>query len=728
MFSAWGRFVHRHRWAVLVASIIVLGLSVYGVLNGGAIGSRSPGQSPLESDRAGDLVAAQLPGEGARAGSSFLLVFKSSTLPVSDPSYQAALESAVAPLRRDGRVTGVVTPYALPPARRAALVSRDGHEAVVRVMVRDPENTAEQYYPALRAEVRSDVLSVQGTGDLALNRAFSTTLESDLQRAELVSLPVSLLLLLLIFAGVLAALLPVGVGVLTIVGGLGGTLLLANVTYVSQYALNIVTLIGLGVSIDYSLFVVSRFREELASGASREDALATSMATAGRAITFSGLTVAVGLSAMLFYQGSYLVSMGIAGAVVVGVAIFYGLTFLPALLAILGPSVDRLRLPFVRGGRPGVRGFWHRLAMTVMRRPLLPLVPALGLLVAAGLPFLGMRLASGSVDQLPQRIEARQAYDTLVRDFPGQDQTTFTVVVDYGSGSPVTSPHLAQAGALAGRLAAIPGVLRVDPAQEGSHIAVLNVVSNRQPSSDGARSILASIRALRVPDARILVAGDTASDVDVVHYVLQRTPPAVAFVVGVTLLLLFALTRSVVLPLKAVVMNLLSISASFGVLVWIFQQGHLSAQLGFTPQSIDPTTPVILFSIVFGLSMDYEVLLVSRIQEEHRRSGDNARAVAMGLQRSGRLITGAAAVMVVVFGAFGLAEVELIKAIGIGLAVAVALDATIVRAVVVPSVMRLLGDLNWWAPGPLARLHERLAPHPDWVGGPRTLTEERLAS
>jgi RND superfamily putative drug exporter len=465
------------------------------------------------------------------------------------------------------------------------------------------------------------------------------------------------------------------------------------------------------------------------------------MATAGRAITFSGITVAIGLSAMLFYQGIFLASMGAAGAIVVGAAVFYGLTFLPALLAVLGPRVNLLTLP-VLGRRtvPG-RGPWYRIATSVMRRPVLFLIPALGLLLALGSPFLHLRLAQGGVDQLPARVEARQGYDDLLKSFPGFNQTNFDVVVHYANGSPLTPERIGQQYDLSRRIAAVPGVLRVesiyavspslsrsdyqrlyaDPSrlpasqqqalsgQVGKDVVLMTAVSNQASSSDGARNILKAVRAAHVGGGgQVLVTGETAYDVDVINFIISRTPVAVGFVILVTYFVLFLLTGSLVLPLKAVLVNLLSIAASFGALVWIFQDGHLSSQLAFTPQySIDPTTPVILFAIVFGMSMDYEVLLVSRIHEEYVRTGDNRRAVAEGLQRSGRLITGAAAIMVGVFLAFGLAEVVIIKAIGIGLAVAVAIDATIVRVLIVPAVMRLLGDYNWWAPRPLRALYER---------------------
>jgi len=529
------------------------------------------------------------------------------------------------------------------------------------------------------------------------------------------------------------------VGVLAILGGVAATLTLARFTDVSQYALNIVTLIGLGVAIDYSLFVVNRYREELRAGATRPDALGTTLATAGRAVTFSGITVAIGLSAMLFYRGTFLASMGAAGALVVFIAVFYGLTFLPALLAVLGPNVDRLSIFPVRM-RGGV-GFWQGLAAWVMRRPVLVLIPTLGFLVVLGLPFTQLRMANGDVDVLPPHVQARQGYDTLVRDFPGQDQNFYEVVVYYAQGNPMSADHVGSIYDLSRRLAGLHGVLRVegmvdlDPSlsradyvrmytgptdqlpaavqaklqtSTGSHLAVLTVASDLPASSDGARTLLSQIRSLGVGgEGQVLVTGQTAFDVDVIGYIIDHTPIAVAFVLGVTYLVLFLLTGSVVLPLKAIIANLLSVSASFGALVWIFQQGHLSGLLGFTPQPIDPTTPVILFSIVFGLSMDYEVLLVARIHEEYLRTGDNRRAVAEGLARSGRLITGAAAIMVAVFVAFGTAEVVIIKAIGVGLAVAVALDATIVRGLVVPSVMRLLGDWNWWAPRPLRALYRR---------------------
>ncbi len=740
MFATWGRFVYRYRWATLAGSGVLLAISVAGLLMGGTLTSGGPLTSNLESARAGNLVSSEL--AAGKVTSNFVLIFTSQTQSVGDPVFKDAVTAALAPIQGDPRISSMVTPYNAPNPRVAqALTSTNGHQALVSVDLKSTGTQARTDYDALRAMVKSSNLTVAGTGFVAINEAFNKTLETDLQRAETVTLPVTLVLLVVIFASLVAAGLPLGVGVLTIVGGVAGTFFLNRFTDVSQYALNIVTLIGLGVSIDYSLFVVNRFRDELAKGASREDAIATTMATAGRAITFSGITVAVGLSAMLFFQGTFLASMGAAGAIVVAVAVVYGLTFLPAMLAILGTRVNRLRIPIFRRATPG-QGFWHGLATWVMRRPLVVLLPTTGFLLLAASPFIQLRLANGDVDMLPTRLEARQGYDQMIANFPGQDQTTFNIVVHYPNGSPLTTANIAAQYDFERRIAEIPGVLHttsiydlnatlgssdyqalytgdpnnIPPAAQqlmastvGKHIVLIQATTNSPATSDASRAIVKAIRADQGVGngGQVLVGGQTAVDLDVIKFITDRTPLAVGFVVVVTYIVLFMLTGSVVLPFKAVLLNFLSIGASFGALVWIFQQGHLSNLLGFTPQSIDPSIPVILFSIVFGLSMDYEVLLVSRIHEEYVRTGNNTLAVASGLEKTARLITGAAAIMVTVFLAFGLAEVVIIKAIGIGLAVAVAIDATLVRALVVPAVMRLLGDWNWWAPRPLRRLYDR---------------------
>ena len=756
MFAAWGHLVYRRRWLTLVVSGVFLALSVVALLQGGDLTSGGIIQKS-ESGRALKLLGDELP---RASGSSFSVIFASDRLRVADPAFRSALDAALADVSRDPRVLNVRTPYETTPAV-PNLVSSDGRKALAVIALKDDIAGSGKYYDELRARIHSETLSITATGTLAITQDFNHTLEADLQRAEIVSLPLALLLLVLVFGTVVAALIPLGVGILAVVGGIAGTLLLTRVTDVSQYALNIVTLIGLGVAIDYSLFIVNRFREELRRGATVDLALQTAMSTAGRAITFSGITVAIGLSGMLFYQGTFLSSMGLAGSIVVALAVLYGLTFLPALLAVLGPRVDAWRLPLPKGrGGPGM---WHSIATAVMKRPIAVLVPVLLLIAVTAAPFLGIRMANGDVTMLPPSVESRRGYDTLVREFPGQDKNQLSVVVRYAEGLALSRDRIADLVALVSRVEALPDVLRVeslfnvDPQLTGGRalgaaeyqamytgprealppalqrslqqttserVVVFSVLTAREKSSLEAQALVKAIRA--EPDPRgseVLVTGLTAFDIDVVAFILDRTPIAVAWIVVATYVVLFLLLGSVVLPLKAVVMNLLSIATSFGAMVWVFQQGNLAQYLGgFTPAPLDPTLPVIMFCIIFGLSMDYEVLLLSRIQEEYLRTRDNRRAVAEGLERSGRLITGAAGIMFVVFGAFALADVLIIKAIGLGLALAVAIDATLVRALVVPATMRLLGDLNWWAPPPLARLYQRLG-----LGEAGSSRPERLA-
>jgi len=662
MFAAWGRFVYRRRWPVLAVSGVLLLASIFIVIQGGKLQSGGFIETS-ESGRASRLIERELPRAGA---ATFTLLFSSDTLSATSAQFRTALDAALAPLRSDPRVATIITPFdgtALDPTK---LISKDGHAVAVDVAAKDDLATARDYYPELRALVRSDTLRIQATGLLAINNGFNDVLQKDLNRAETVSLPLALVLLLVVFGSIVAALVPLGVGVLAVVGGIAGMFLVARVTDVSVYALNVVTLIGLGVAIDYSLFITNRFREEMRRGHSGNNALAIAMATSGRAITFSGLTVAIGLSGMLFYQGTFLSSMGISGAIVVASAVFYGLTFLPALLAIIGRNLGRGRVPFLQPDSAGT-GWWHTIATAVMRRPLFVLIPVVAFILVLGSPFLHLRLANNDVTALPKHEESRAAFDRLVDEFPGGNQTHISVVVERQSGDPLAPAGVPGLVDLAKKIAALPNVdtitspvtfdPRLGPAEYaalysqprsqlpaqlqaliratvGEHIVVFDVVTQQGIYSDESRQLVRSIRTLAAPpDAAIAVTGFTAIDLDTVDFIAGHTPAALAYIVAATMLVLFLLLGSVILPLKAVVMNLLSISASFGAIVWIFQDGHLAAQLGFTAGSIDPTLPVILFCIVFGLSMDYEVLLLSRIQEEYRRTGDNTLAVAEGLER-----------------------------------------------------------------------------------------------
>jgi RND superfamily putative drug exporter len=717
LLARYGRFVHRRRWAMLLVSAGLVAASIGGVLYG-----TSPhfNGSPTDTEAANAdrLISTQLP---QTSGSSFELLYSGGSLKVADPAFRSAMEASLSRLRKDSRVTAVRTPYSVPPPASASLESKDGHQALALVEFNDSAGSAPSYYPELRAEVASSApLRVSATGQGAISAAFTDQLSRDLSIAGRASLPITVILLVLVFGTLIAALLPLGVGALSVVGGVGALFLLARFTDVSQYATELVALIGLGVGIDYSLFIVSRFREELARGSDPQDALAVAMSTSGRSVIFSGLTVAIGLSGLLFYRGSFLATLGLGGTFAVASAVLFAFAMLPALLAILGRRVDRLGLPMV-GRRSGEGGFWRAVSTRVMRRPLLALVPALALLAAVAAPVMHMQLGSGDIKLLPPDQPARQALEQIAQNFPHRDQESMAVVLDYPSGSPVSAQRAAYAVELARTISAMPGVLSVDDpadpsatpevrrAGTGAHIVELQVHSAYQPSTAQARSLVESVRSRPgPPTGRKLVTGTTAFVQDDVDWIVGHTLVAALFVMLTTYLVLFVLTGSVVLPLKAVLMNLVSLAAAFGALTWIFQDGHLSGLLNFTPQTLDPSVAVLIFCILFGLSMDYEVLMLTRIQEEWRRSGDTRDAVAVGLERSGRLVTGAAAIMIGVFLSFGLGGVVFIKAFGIGLAVAVAVDATIVRALVVPSVMCLLGRFNWWAPAPLDRLYVRL--------------------
>jgi len=739
--ESWGRRVYRLRWWVFGFSVLSL-VPAIAVLSQGARLEAGTMLATTESGRAADLMARQLPGQPV----SFDLIFSSPALRATDRAFRDEMARALQPLKADAAVARIRTAYDAEPPDPAHL-SRDGRRAraVVELKARSTGQASLEFssvppsvYASLRALVRSDALDVVAAGMVPLNHDFVDVAKQDLKRAELVILPVVAVFLFLAFGSLVAALLPLGVGILAMVGGMAGTTLLSQHMSVSAYAPNIVTMIGLGVAIDYSLFIVNRFREEI-ERRPVPGALAATLATTGRAILFSGVTVAIGLLGMLVLGLGNIGSLGLAGTIVVALSVVYALTFLPAVLAILGPRVNALSLPLVRPAPPGAgSGFWRRLAGFVMVHPWSVFLPIAGFLLVLGLPFLHIRLGAGDVSSLPPWAEARRGAELLRKEFPGAGTMPIIVVLSYDEGSPLSPARVGQAYDLSRWLAGQPGVTGVAsvldlapgtgredfhrmvkvPSEQwpkemqaamarvvGERLMILAVSTELPAGSDEARALVHAIRASHPPvDGELLVTGPTAFDLDFMKVVIGNAPFAIALVIAATYLALLVLLRSVLLPLKAVVMNLLSISASYGALVWIFQEGHLARWLDFTPGPIQTATPIIMFCLIFGLSMDYEVLLLSRVREEYDRTGDNVLAVGAGLERTGRLITWAGAIMAGVFLAFGLADSVIIKAVGIGIGIAVILDATVVRALLVPATMRLMGRWNWWAPARLGRL------------------------
>jgi putative drug exporter of the RND superfamily len=746
--SRWGRSVYRLRWWLFGLSILSLLPAAIIVARGARLETETV-LATTQSGRAADLMAQQLPGQPV----SFDLIFGSPTLRATAPAFRDEVARALARLKADPRVARIRTAYDVEPPDPAYL-SRDGHHTrtVVELTARSSVQASLEFssvppevYAELRGLVRPSVLDVVAAGMVVVNHDFADVAKHDLARVELVILPVVALFLLLAFGSAVAALLPLGVGILAMVSGLAGTYVLAQHMSVSSYAPNIVSMIGLGVAIDYSLFIVNRFREEITHQPVPE-ALAITLATTGRAILYSGVTVAIGLLGMLVLGLGNIGTLGLAGTMVVVLSVVYGLTFLPAALAILGPRVNALPLPLLRPAPQGSgSGFWPGLAAMVMAHPWGVFLPVACLLLLLGHPFLHIRLGSGDVSSLPPRAESRRGAELIRREFPAAAATPVLVVLRYREGSPLTPERVGQAYDLSRWLAKQPGVIGVQsvvdlapgmsredyqrmvstpadawPAElraamaqiVGERIMVLAVSTGLPAGSDETRALVRAIRASHPPvDAEMLVTGPTAFDLDFIGVVTANAPLAVALVVVATYLALLVLLRSVLLPLKAVIVNLLSISASYGALVWIFQEGHLAEWLHFTPGPIQTATPVIMFCLIFGLSMDYEVLLLSRVREEYERTGDNVLAVGAGLARTGRLITWAGAIMASVFFAFALADSVIIKAVGVGIGIAVILDATVVRALLVPATMRLMGRWNWWVPAPIARLC-RWAPAP----------------
>jgi RND superfamily putative drug exporter len=410
---------------------------------------------------------------------------------------------------------------------------------------------------------------------------------------------------------------------------------------------------------------------------------------------------------------------------VVGCAVIFNLTFLTALLAILGKRVDWLRLPMRRMSEPGA--VWSRIAHAVMRRPGLFLVPALAVVTLVALPIFQINLATDHLSALPPTAESRVGAELIATQFFHQQQSSDEVVVDFGSGAADSPQRQAALAVLDQQISALPTVTSVTQQEIRGRVAVMDVETNAADHSAAARELVTKLRQQTVSGASVLVGGSTAGDMDRTAAILARVPIAAMAVGLMTYVLLFLLLGSSVLPLKAVLTNLLSMTASFGAIVWIFQQGHLSQLLGFTPGPVDPTLPVLLFALLFGLSMDYEVFLLTRIQEEYRRTGDNRKSVGYGLQRNGRLVTFAATIMVAVFASFGLSDVVVFKAAGIGAALAVLVDATLVRGVLVPSLMVLLGRANWWAPTALRPLAARFVENPNDPGRLQELAEEAVA-
>jgi RND superfamily putative drug exporter len=764
-FYKLGEFTYDHRKKVLVIGILAC-IGMASLMTMGPNWAESWGEGDLESMNASKTYndAFRLD-EGSQ---SFTYLVHHPTLDDTSLEWQNSVTEALASF---AELDDVSIEYSWDKTgdERSQFIHQDedGFWALNVVTINLDRTEAKELYAENWEDVEIDGdFETWRTGGIAIDFIFDKRIQDDLITAELISGPLSLIILVIVFGTLIAALLPFGIAVLTVLSAMGITIWLSNVTDVTQYAVNIISLIGIGVSIDYSLFMVNRFREEMNRGRDIRTSTAMSVATAGKAVFFSGVTVGIGLMGMLFFENTGIPSLGIGGTLAVTIAMIFSLVVLPSTMAMIGTGVNypviSRSITWINNSKIPIKipnfaekfptfdtkndaedGVWSKIAKTVMERPWAVLIPTLVILLGAGLPFFQAEFSMASRDALPPDDETRIGYEHLDEKWPESAANSALIVIDFDGEDPLQEDNIRLMYRWANEQVNDSRVLdgfgyALGPEPGMSEDAVVDFWQSEEltPQMDATREYLRQqflansttffVFSLDGPmtgvDSRefvsqirderssliddlvigsggsLQVAGFAAYSLDTLDAIKENLPIALAFIFISTMVLIFIQVRSVIIPIKAIVMNILSISASFGMLVFVFQWGYGADLLNFTPQPIEATNPVIMFCIVFGLSMDYEVLMLSRIHEEWERTGDNTLAVANGLQRTGRLITGAAAIMVVVFSAFGLSSVIILKQIGLGLALAILIDATIVRALVVPATMRLMGKWNWWSP------------------------------
>jgi putative drug exporter of the RND superfamily len=747
-FLALGHAVYRWRWGVVLIWALLLAVCLpLAPRAGSALKVGGFSNPDIESARTRDVLEQALDFHA----SVLLVIFHHPEWTAEDPRFLAEVDRALADVRAMPGISRIVDHLVNPRQ-----IGQDHHTAYELVVLDLTPEQFQRILPEVQARLRPTALEMTVAGPPAFYRDIEQISERDLRRAEIISFPFALVALLLVFGSLVAAGVPVAVGGASVVTALAMLYGLAHRVDMSIFVLNMATMLGLGLGIDYSLFLTSRFREELrqrreGGPTAVADSVAATVATAGRAVFFSGLTVLVGLLGLMTFDFMMLRSLGIGGALVVGVSVVAAVTLLPAILGIVGPRIEAFAVPRwlwrratpgsapAVSARPSHDGFWARLAAWVMAHPLQVFVPVLLFLLLLGSPFLHVRFSSPDASILPADAPSRRGYDILRTEF-GRGQMDPILVAVRTPGDVLAPANVNLLYDFTRAIARDPSVARVDsivnvdprlsreqyqilyaypdragdlyvstvlPQLARGDTTLVQVYSQYSPIGPEAKALVHHIRQLGPAyGLNVLVDGGAAEVLDVVTRLYTEFPRAVLLIMLTTYLVLFALFRSVVLPLKAIAMNTLSILASYGALVFVFQDGHFAHLLGFTPLGfVEASLPIVMFCMLFGLSMDYEVFLLTRVKEVYDRTGDNARSVAEGLERSGQIITSAALIIVVVSLSFVAADIVLIKALGLGVALAIFLDATVVRALLVPATMRLLGDWNWWLPG--AHRHRR---------------------
>jgi uncharacterized membrane protein YdfJ with MMPL/SSD domain len=694
MFSSLASLATQRRRTVLVFSVVVFVAA--GALGAGVAdrldpyGADDPNTESVEADE-------RLEDAGYNETGAIVLM---EDVDVESREGREQVQRYTRQIENDPEVAEVASFYS---TGSRDFVSTDGESTYLGVRFTTTDDDAEQDAATRIVDELEGEPGITVGGAAVAAEQTNTQVEEDLRTAEMYAFPLLFLLSLVFFRSLVAALLPLVVGVLAIVSTFLMLTVASELTSVSIFALNLVTGLGLGLAIDYSLFMVSRYREEIARTGPGLEAMRRTMATAGRSVFFSALTVAGALAALIVFPQRFLYSMGIGGALVALIAAAIALIVLPAILAALGTRVNALSPRFLqrraeRDARQTGAGFWYRLSRTVMRFPGRIAAASAALLIALGIPFLGIEFTSVDARVLPESASARQVDEALRNDFPPFRTTPIELAV---AGDPGDAQ---QAAREAGR---IEGVTAVNPpVQLDGDVSVVEVVSSHGALTDQSQDLVERVRAI---PGDVLVTGDTAAFVDLQSSLVDHLPLVLAIIAAVTIVVLFLMTGSVVLPIKQLVMNLLGLSAVFGILVLVFQEGRFEGLLDYTSQGgLEATQPLLLFAVAFGLSTDYGVFLLSRIKEARDSGASDSEAVAIGLERTGRIVTAAALLFAIAIGAFVTSQMIFIKELGFGTAIAVLIDATIIRALLVPSLMEMLGRWNWWAPAPLRRLHDRI--------------------
>ena len=700
----------RHPWRVVLlwVSVIAVAIGLNAAFLEDGLTTEFEFSNDPESARGARLLEDRL--RGPRPINEIIIV-RSNELTVDDERFEATVTGLFDDVLALGPdvVEGGATYYQF---RLPDFVSDDRRTTIVPFVMAgtldDANDNIEKLFAIVEAADALEAFDVYLVGEASVALETNELSFREIERGERVGVPMATVILLVLFGAVVAALIPLLLATLAIVTALGATAFVGLFVDLSFFVTLIITMIGLAVGIDYSLIVVSRFREEMSRGRSKLEAIDRAGATANRTVFFSGLTVVFALAGLLIHPASVFQSLGTGAILVVVAAVALSTTLLPAALALLGERVNALRVPFI-GRRIGSAadaggGFWTVVVRVVMRYPILSFLAAGGVMVAAALPALDLNTGFNGVDSLPDGVQSKEAFFILEEEFSFGVVSPMEIVIDGDANSEAVKAGIV---ALRELLAADPdfvGESRVRVNADGD-LSLVSVPVAGEPASDQAIEALRRLRADYLPaafggvDAEILVTGETAFNDDFFEITDRFTPIIFAFVLGLSFLLLTVAFRSIVIPLKAIILNLLSVGAAYGLLVLVFQKGYGAGVLGFqTSESIDAWIPLFLFTILFGLSMDYHVFLLSRIRERYDQTGDNAESVAYGLRSTAGLITGAALIMVAVFGGFASGDLVSNQQIGFGLAVAVLLDATIVRTILVPATMRLLGKWNWYYP------------------------------